>query len=166
MPGAPTELVAPKLKLAKTSTRPVKLRLTRFMLGGVPAVTLAWDASTDTTVTSYNIYQGVQSRVYTNTVNAGLQTSITITNLVPNTQYYFAATAVAANVGLDTLESDYSAEVAYLASPPPSYIVGVQLLTSDSPEGPWKVYATLPSVSVPSSVNPTFFQSLLTITNQ
>ena len=72
-------------------------------------VTLAWDASTDPMVTGYNIYSGTVSHSYTNLVNAGIATSVTISNLVPGTTYYFAATTYT----LSGLESDYSLETAY-----------------------------------------------------
>jgi hypothetical protein len=71
-------------------------------------VTLAWDPSAGTNViANYNIYYGVASRTYTNVVSAGTNTTVSISNLVESTTYYFAATAV------DTagLESDYSIEV-------------------------------------------------------
>src|SRR5690242_10304449 len=73
------------------------------------AVTLAWDASTDPMVTGYNIYSGTVSHGYTNIVNAGTATSLTLSNLVPGTTYYFAATTYT----LSGLESDYSLETAY-----------------------------------------------------
>lgn len=81
-----------------------------FPLTNRPArVVLAWDVSTDPTVTGYNIYYGVRSRGYTNIVNAGSATTCTVSNLVASTIYYFAATAYNAA----GLESDFSAEVPY-----------------------------------------------------
>ena len=75
-------------------------------------ISLAWDPSSTTNLAGYNIYYGVASLAYTNMVSAGTATSITISNLVEGTTYYFAATAY------DTagLESDYSAEVSGLVS--------------------------------------------------
>jgi len=72
-------------------------------------VILAWNASTDPTVVGYNVYSGTVSRNYTNLVNAGSATSVTISNLVPGTTYYFAATTYT----LAGLESAYSAEASY-----------------------------------------------------
>lgn len=72
-------------------------------------VTLAWDNSTDPTVTGYNIYYGVRSRGYTNIVNAGLTNTATVSNLVASTTYFFAATAY----NSAGLESDFSVEVSY-----------------------------------------------------
>ena len=51
----------------------------------VPAgqsVTLTWTASTDTNVAGYNIYYGGASGDYTNMINAGNVTSITISGLI------------------------------------------------------------------------------------
>jgi hypothetical protein len=78
-------------------------------LAQASTVTLAWDASSDPMVTGYNIYSGTVSHSYTNLVNAGMATSVTISNLVPGTTYYFAATTYT----LSGLESDYSLETPY-----------------------------------------------------
>lgn len=80
------------------------------------SVTLGWDLSPDPTAAGYNVYYGVASRVYTNTVTVGNTNYVTISNLVGGTTYYFAATTY--NVA--GLESDFSTEVSYtpLAVPP------------------------------------------------
>jgi hypothetical protein len=74
-------------------------------------VTLAWDPSPGTNIiANYNLYYGAASGTYTSSVSAGTATTVSISNLVEGTTYYFAATAV------DTagLESDYSTEVSAL----------------------------------------------------
>ncbi len=96
------------------------LGLMGFSLQGfAKSVTLAWDPSTDPTVAGYNIYCGSSSRNYTNITDAGVRTSVTMSNLVPGATYYFAATTYT----LSGLESDYSAETAYAVpittNPPP-----------------------------------------------
>ncbi len=74
-------------------------------------VTLAWDASPGTNViANYNLYYGVASATYTNVVAAGTNLTVSVSNLVEGTTYYFAATAVDS----DGLESDYSTEVSTL----------------------------------------------------
>ena len=61
-------------------------------------VTLAWDPSSGTNViTNYNLYYGVASATYTNVVAAGTNTTVSVSNLVEGTTYYFAATAVDTN---------------------------------------------------------------------
>src|SRR5438445_2946175 len=76
---------------------------------GVQDVTLAWDASTDTSVTGYNIYYGLASGNYTNKVSVGNVTNATVPALVEGMIYFFAATASNAS----GLESDPSNEVSY-----------------------------------------------------
>lgn len=79
-------------------------------------VVLAWDASPDATVTGYNVYHGVASRNYTNTLNAGSNLTAQCSNLVGTVRYYFAATAYNAS----GTESVYSDELVYTvpATPP------------------------------------------------
>jgi sulfur relay (sulfurtransferase) complex TusBCD TusD component (DsrE family) len=86
------------------------------------SVTLAWDPSPGTDViTNYNLYYGAASATYTNVVPAGTNTTVTISNLVGGTTYYFAATAVDTN----GLESVYSTEVAYtnVTATPPTIVL-------------------------------------------
>jgi len=74
-------------------------------------ITLAWDASTDPAVAGYYLYEGVASRTYTNKINAGAATSVTVSNLIPGVTYYFAVTDYSTN----GMESAYSAELSYTA---------------------------------------------------
>jgi hypothetical protein len=78
-------------------------------------VTLAWNASSGTNViANYKVYYGVASATYTNSVAAGTNLTVSVSNLVLGVTYYFAATAV------DTsgLESDYSTEISTMIVPP------------------------------------------------
>src|SRR5882762_4373692 len=72
-----------------------------------PSITLAWDPSPDPSVVGYKVYWGIASRNYTNSLSAGSATTLTVSNLVIGTPYFFAATAYDTN----GIESDYSAEV-------------------------------------------------------
>ena len=74
------------------------------------SVTLAWNPSTDPTITGYNLYYGGASRAYTNKISVGLATSVTISGLVEGTTYYFAATTHS-TAGV---ESPFSSELDYL----------------------------------------------------
>jgi hypothetical protein len=94
-------------------------------LSGTQSITLAWDPSTDPTVAGYNIYHGVTSRTYTNMVDAGNVTGVTITGLVEGTTYFIAATAY----NLLGLESDYSGEVSYTV---PAGLLSVQFRVTPS----------------------------------
>jgi hypothetical protein len=87
-----------------------KMRMFRLLVSNAPpvSVTLAWNPSPGTNViANYNVYYGVASAAYTNVVAAGTNTTVSISNLVLGTTYYFAVTAVCAS----GLESDYSAEL-------------------------------------------------------
>jgi len=78
-------------------------------------VTLAWDASSGTNaIANYKVYYGAASATYTNSVAAGTNLTVSVSNLVVGATYYFAVTA------LDTsgLESDYSTEVSTAISSP------------------------------------------------
>ena len=78
-------------------------------LAHAASVTLAWDASQEEDIAGYRVYYGTTSGHYTNMTDAGMNTSGTISNLVPGQTYYFAATAY------DTAgsESGFSQEIPY-----------------------------------------------------
>lgn len=73
------------------------------------SVILEWDPSPDTTVVGYHLYYGVASGVYTNTIDAGTNTSVTVPGLVGGVTYYFAVTAY----DIYGLESAFSNEISY-----------------------------------------------------
>jgi hypothetical protein len=83
------------------------MQLSAFATG---SVTLAWNASTNSSIAGYNIYYGRASGAYTNKICAGNATNATISSLVEGTTYYFAATTYAAS----DMESPFSSEVSYL----------------------------------------------------
>ena len=58
------------------------------------SISLAWNPSSDTNVTGYNIYYGTASGVYTNEAAVGNVAVTTISNLTYGVSYYFAVTAV------------------------------------------------------------------------
>jgi hypothetical protein len=70
-------------------------------------ITLAWTPSPDPQVTGYRVYFGSSSHAYTNARAAGNVTMFTVSNLIPGTTYFLAATAYYSN----GLESDFSTEV-------------------------------------------------------
>lgn len=103
------------------------------------SVTLAWDQHPMTNVVGYRVYWGAASRAYTNQqFVSGITNCITtITNLVKNTRYYFAATATN-NIGL---ESDFSTEINWQyelpTAPTNLIIIKVMVETAASTYGPW-----------------------------
>jgi fibronectin type 3 domain-containing protein len=74
------------------------------------SVTLAWDASPSPNVVGYRLYYGTASRAYTHSLATGSATTVTVSNLVRGTTYYFAVTAID-EFGL---ESDFSEEISYM----------------------------------------------------
>jgi hypothetical protein len=87
---------------------------------GTANVTLAWNPNTSPVVAGYNIYYGGASGTYSNKTSAGLATSLTISNLVTGSTYYFVATTYSAA----GVESVFSSEVSYTV---PTSSPGVQL---------------------------------------
>ncbi len=56
--------------------------------------TLAWDPSPDTAVTGYTVHYGQATKSYTAApLDARMQTSFTVPNLLEGKTYYFAVTA-------------------------------------------------------------------------
>ncbi|HVX56965.1 MAG TPA: fibronectin type III domain-containing protein [Candidatus Saccharimonadales bacterium] len=106
---------------------------------GAYGVTLAWDASPDSTVVGYNFYYGGESRAYTNLTSVGTATSFTVKRLRPGGMYFFAVTAYDAS-GLESVPSN---EVCYSVPvpPPPVQVVTISLqpmlLWATNPAGPW-----------------------------
>ena len=74
-------------------------------------VTIAWDPNSEPELAGYNLYCGSSSGNYDNVTDVSNQTSYTIQNLEEGQTYYFAVTAYSTFNN----ESDYSAEVVYIA---------------------------------------------------
>lgn len=72
-----------------------------------PAIVCGWSHSPSTNVVAYKVYWGPSSGNYTNHIDVAYLTTATVTNVIRNTWYWLAATAVDAN----GLESDFSNEV-------------------------------------------------------
>jgi len=83
-----------------------------FVSGPVQAgqsVTMGWQPSPDSIATGYDIYYGSASHDYTNIIDAGTNTFVTISGLVNGATYYFAATAYDAQ----NQQSGFSNEAVY-----------------------------------------------------
>jgi hypothetical protein len=65
-------------------------------MASAQTVNLAWDASTDTTITGYVVKWGTRAGNYTSSMDVGNRTSWTIGSLVPDQKYYFVVTSYAA----------------------------------------------------------------------
>jgi hypothetical protein len=84
---------------------------------GQANVTLAWNPSTNPIVAGYNIYYGGASGVYTNKINAGMNTSVTISNLTEGDTYYFTSTTYSETGA----ESALSSQISYTIAVQPVY---------------------------------------------
>lgn len=73
------------------------------------SVNLTWDPSPSPAIAGYNIYSGGISGTYTNKVSAGNTSSVTLSNLVAGSTYYFAVTCYDAM----SEESVFSNEAVY-----------------------------------------------------
>lgn len=80
------------------------------------SVSLAWDPSPDSAVVGYRIYYGTTSGNWTNQIDIGNQTSVSLTGFVPQTTYYLTVKAYDSN----HLESEPSNELEYMAPAAPS----------------------------------------------
>lgn len=57
------------------------------------SVNLAWDASSDASVTGYVVKWGTRTNTYTSSIDVGKVTSWTVSGLVPDQKYYFVVTS-------------------------------------------------------------------------
>jgi hypothetical protein len=89
------------------------------------SLSLAWDASPDPLVVGYRVYIGIASRTYTNSVDAGQATQVTLPGLVCGVTYYFAVTAYD-SLGI---ESDYSGELVWTVPQPSATLEITRLAT-------------------------------------
>jgi hypothetical protein len=107
----------------------VSLLLTISIVASPAAeVRLAWDRSAEESVAGYRVYYGTASRSYTQSVDAGAETTVTVYELQDGARFYFAA--VAYNQARQ--ESPYSDEVSWPTSAPQqsqesSYSITLQL---------------------------------------
>ncbi len=76
-------------------------------------VTLAWDPNTEPDLAGYRVHYGTASRSYQAHLDAGLNTTYTVSNLPDGGSYFFAVTAYDSSGN----ESAYSGEVSYSALP-------------------------------------------------
>lgn len=123
----------------------MKKILLLFLLSCIPvrAVTLAWDPSVDTNVTSYVLYWGTNSGSYTMSTNVGTNLVFSLSNSnLAGFRWYFVVTARDDIYGL---ESDPSNEVNCFINkrPSPPQRLNTTTLTakvegSKDPLGPWK----------------------------
>jgi hypothetical protein len=70
-------------------------------------VSLAWDANTEPDLGGYKLYYGTASQAYSQVINVGKNTQVTVSNLSQGVTYFFVVSAY----NLQGAESDYSNEI-------------------------------------------------------
>ena len=125
------------------------------------SVSLAWDPSPSPEAIGYNIYTGIDTRVYTNRTDASNATTITLN--VPRTTnfYYFTATAY----DVKGLESDYSNEVMWSPQPPTNVIVTATILASSNLVN-WEPVFTGATITITNPSMPMNYRALMSIRAQ
>ncbi|HUZ05950.1 MAG TPA: fibronectin type III domain-containing protein [Candidatus Paceibacterota bacterium] len=97
------------------------------------AVTLTWSPSIDPTVVGYKVYYGVVSGDYTNSIDVGNVTNVVVTNLAPDTTYYFAATSYDI-LGVESVFSNEIAVTTPLATNSPPSTNSPAVIASPTPQ--------------------------------
>ena len=98
-------------------------------------VSLEWSPSRDPRVDGYKVYYGTASSNYTSAVDAGRNSSATVSGLTPGTVYYFAVAAYDGKAHLSGFSNEVTNSVAALPnltlSDPNSNAPNATLTTSD-----------------------------------
>ncbi len=95
------------------------------MPGAGESVTIGWNPVPEPDLQGYRVFLGTQSGQYTQTFDAGTETSILLDNLQAGQTYYFTVTAI----GSTGLESQPAEELQLTIAPPPLPL-GVSLVAS------------------------------------
>ena len=110
-----------------------------------PPINLIWNANPEPELAGYKVYYGTTSKVYTQSVDIGNQTTATLTNLSAGVTYFSVVTAYDAQ----RLESPPSVEISFTPAalpPPPPPTVTLETLTPPD-NNPFPVSETAPLMS-------------------
>lgn len=80
------------------------------------SVTLAWDVVPEPDIAGYRLDYGISSGNYTQSINVGLVTTVSVTNLTPGNTYYFVVTALNSN-SIESLPSNEASFTVYNQMP-------------------------------------------------
>jgi hypothetical protein len=81
-------------------------------LAAAGSLSIAWDANTESDLAGYLVHYGTQPGAYSDVIDAGKQTSVTIPNLTGGQRYYVAVKAYNASGAGSTFSAEVSAVVA------------------------------------------------------
>jgi hypothetical protein len=133
-------LIAVVLSADQASAQPAFPTNVVVVLNRNGSVSLAWDRAISHTNVTFSVLVGVASRVYNLRVDAGTNTTATITNLPAGATYYFAVVATAS-----TIDSEPSNEVSKLIDKPVpvptirTVSIRSALQSAPFPDGPWSM---------------------------
>jgi hypothetical protein len=102
-------------------------------------IRIAWDPVLEEGIMGYTIYMGTVSGQYTQAFDAGMNTELSIPNMMFGETYYIAVTAA----GSTGLESPYSDEITVTVLPPPLPASSeISMNVPDTPELHWSFPAS------------------------
>jgi hypothetical protein len=124
-------------------------------------ITLDWDPNIESDLAGYKIYYGTSSRNYSKSVNIASPniTTCTISDLIEEQTYYFAATAYNSNL----VESDYSVEVSYTINPATTSVPTTTTPTT-APTSTTTIVPSFTTTTVPATTTTTVIISTSTTT--
>jgi hypothetical protein len=105
-------------KRAATFCASILLLFATLAVAHARNVTLAWDPNTEPDLAGYRVYYGTESGVYSNTLDVGNATQVTISNLTTGIAYYFVVTAYN-TLGIESLPSEQVSFFLEENPPPP-----------------------------------------------
>jgi hypothetical protein len=122
-----------------------------FSAAACVSANLSWVATVNPNVSGYDIYYGTASHGYTQSFDAGNTTNVTVSGLVANTTYFFAAKSHAANGN----QSDFSNEAAFSSFfAKPEAILRLRTVTNTLTGNPL-LYRLGAGAPAKASINPT-----------
>lgn len=107
------------------------------------SVSLSWNPSPSSTAAGYDVFYGLASGEYTSSIDAGTNTSFTVSGLTPGDTYYFAVLAYDA----DQDESPFSNEITNTIPMPP--LITIEPLTQTVIAGASAAFAVSAASTVP-----------------
>lgn len=100
------------LRIAMWSLSPLLVLFSTMVSSEGGQIRIAWDPNTEEDLAGYRIWYGTDSRNYLEVITIGLETTYTLTGLIPGQRYCIAVTAF----DLEGNESAYSDEVCGVAA--------------------------------------------------
>ena len=117
------------------------LILGSFTVAGA-SVTLSWNPSTSTNVAGYEVFYGVADGQYTNALDAGTNTTITVSGLADGQTYFFAATTYDSSGDQSLFSNQVTNDTPILPTPPPVTVIFDPFAAPTSTNPPTILYSS------------------------